>query len=157
MKIAIVADNAGFELKERLRELLEREDQHVTDMGAHEYEPGDDYPDCAAAAADMVARGEADRAVLVCVSGIGVDVVMNKVPGVRSALVHDETLARLTREHNDTNVLSLGSMFMDEAKAERTNKTWLDTPFNSAARHARRMHKIEDLERKECDAVRSET
>lgn len=155
MKISIAADHAGYDLKEKLKLFLKQEGHRVVDTGAHSFDPTDDYPDYAAPAAEMVARGEVDRAILVCDSGIGVDIVANKVPGVRSALVHDEELARLTRQHNDTNVLSLGAMFLDEPRARRIVKNWLDTPFSQAERHERRIRKIEELEEKECGKVGS--
>lgn len=153
MKIAVASDHAGFELKERLRVYLQHEGYDVADLGPRTYTPGDDYPDFAGPAAEMVSKGEADRAILVCDSGIGVDIVANKLPGVRSALVHDEELARLTREHNDTNVLALGSMFVDEEKAKRIAKNWLETEFSDADRHKRRLAKITELERRELPAV----
>ncbi len=146
MKVAIASDHAGFELKEKIREFLEQEGHEVADIGPKTYEPGDDYPLYAAPAAEKVASGEADRAILVCDSGIGVDIVANKIPGVRSALVHDEQLAVQTRQHNDTNVLSLGSMFVDEDKAKRIVHNWLETPFSGAERHTRRVREIEELE-----------
>lgn len=147
MRIAIAADHAGFELKEKIKAYLEREGHEVIDTGPFTYQPGDDYPDYAGPAARKVADGEVDRGIVVCDSGIGVDIVANKIPGVRSALVHDEQLARLTREHNDTNVLALGAMFLDEEKAEEIVDAWLDTPFSGAERHARRIRKIAEMER----------
>lgn len=149
MRIAIGADHAGYELKEKLKRYLKGEGYELTDVGAHSYLPHDDYPEYAMAAAEMVANGEADRGILVCDSGIGVDIVANKLPGVRSALVHDEELARITRQHNDTNVLSLGAMFMDEGKAGRIAKNWLETEFSGAERHERRIEEIRELERRE--------
>lgn len=149
MRIAIGADHAGYELKEKLKHYLDGEGYEVTDVGAHNYDHGDDYPDYAFAVAEMVGEGKADRGILLCDSGIGVDVVANKVPGVRSALVHDEQLARTTREHNDTNVLSMGAMFVDEDKAARIARNWLETEFSGAERHARRIHKIDEIERRE--------
>lgn len=147
MKIAIGADHAGFELKEKLREFLQEEDYEVIDAGALAFEPGDDYPVYAAQVARMVATGEAERGILVCDSGIGVDIVANKFPGVRSALVHDEELARTTRQHNDTNVLSLGAMMINDDKARRIVTNWLETEFSHAERHQRRVEEIEELER----------
>ena len=156
MKIAIGADHAGFELKEKLKDYLKSEGYDVVDLGPNEYEPGDDYPLYAAPVARMVGDGEVDRGVLVCDSGIGVDIVANKISGVRSALVNDEELAKLTRMHNDTNVLSLGAMFVDDEKAKRIVKNWLETDFSNAERHMRRIQEIEELEeqevRDECSA-----
>ena len=97
----------------------------------------------------MVGDGEVDRGVLVCDSGIGVDIVANKIQGVRSALVNDEELASLTRQHNNTNVLSLGAMFLDENKAKKVVKSWLDAEFSGAERHERRVKEIEELEKQE--------
>jgi RpiB/LacA/LacB family sugar-phosphate isomerase len=147
MKISIASDHAGYDLKERLKEFLKQEGHEVIDTGPANYDPGDDYPVFTAPAAEMVAKREVDRGIVVCDSGIGVDIVANKIPGVRSALVHDEELAKLTRQHNDTNVLALASMFVDEEKAKRIAKNWLETPFSGAERHARRIHEIEEIEK----------
>lgn len=152
MRIAIAADHAGYYLKEKLKDYLRQEGYQLIDVGAYSFDQSDDYPDFAASAASKVSEGEADRAILICDSGIGVDIVANKFPGVRSALVNDEELAKLTRQHNDTNALALASMYLDESKARRIVRNWLDTPFSNADRHARRLRKIreiEDLERLE--------
>lgn len=146
MKIALGADHAGFNLKENLKDYLKQEGHDVIDVGALEYKPGDDYPAYAAAAAEKVATGDADRAIVVCDTGIGVDIAANKVPGVRSALVHNTELAARTREHNDTNVLSLGAMLLDYNTARQITKTWLETPFSHDERHTRRIHEIDELE-----------
>lgn len=147
MKIAIGADHAGFELKEKLREFLQDEDYEIIDVGPLAFEPGDDYPIYAAQVGRMVSVGDADRGILVCDSGIGVDIVANRFPGVRSALVHDEELAKITRQHNDSNVLCLGAMFLDDTKAERIVTNWLETEFSHAERHERRIEEIEELDR----------
>lgn len=149
MKIAIGADHAGYRLKEKIKSFLEMEGHEVVDVGAHIYEPTDDYPQFAIPTAEMVANGEVDRGILVCDSGIGVDIAANKFPGVRSALVHDEQLAVQTRLHNDSNILSLGAMFMDENKANRIVKNWLETEFSGVERHQRRIDEIRNLERRE--------
>jgi ribose 5-phosphate isomerase B len=147
MKVAIAADHAGYDLKEKIKVFLKQEGHEVIDVGPESYEPGDDYPKYAAPAAEMVANGRAERGIVICDSGIGVDVVANKVPGIRSALVHYEELAVRTRQHNDTNVLALGSMFLDEGKAERIVKNWLDTEFSGEERHVRRIGEIGEIER----------
>lgn len=147
MKIAIGADHAGFELKERIRGLLEDEDYEVIDEGPYEFQQFDDYPIYAEKVARLVSRGEVERGILVCDSGIGVDIVANKFPGVRSALVHDPELAKITRQHNNTNVLSLGAMFIEPEKAEQIVRNWLETDFSNAERHERRIAEIEALER----------
>lgn len=149
MKISIAADHAGFDLKERLKDFLKQEGYEIIDTGAHSYNPLDDYPDFAEPAAQMVANQEVERGIVVCDTGIGVDIVANKVAGVRSALVHSEDLARRTREHNNTNVLALGAMYVDDGLARRIVKTWLDTPFSEADRHQRRIHEIDEIEEAE--------
>ncbi len=149
MKIAIGADHAGYDLKEKLKKHLQEQGYEVVDVGAHSYDKNDDYPDFARGVADLVGEQKVDRGILVCDSGIGVDIVANKTPGVRSALVHSVDLARRTREHNDTNVLSLGSMLVDEDTAVQITRTWLETDFTGEERHARRIAKIEDIERSE--------
>jgi ribose 5-phosphate isomerase B len=146
MKIAIGSDHAGFELKESIREMLEDEDYEVIDAGPFELNEHDDYPIYAAGVARLVSEGKADRGILVCDSGIGVDIVANKFRGIRSALVHDMELAKLTRQHNDSNVLCLGALFVDGIQAERVVRNWLDEPFSGAERHVRRLSEIADLE-----------
>lgn len=148
MRIAIAADHAGFELKEKIREFLEDQGYDVLDAGAFDYDKDDDYPVFAAKAAHLVSTGEAERGILICDSGIGVDIVANKLPGVRSALVHDEELAKTTRQHNDSNVLSIGALFVDEEKAKRIVDNWLETEFSGAERHKRRINEIELLDKK---------
>lgn len=147
MKIAIGSDHAGFELKESLRGMLEDEDYEVIDVGPFELDENDDYPVYGAEVARKVSAGEADRGILICDTGIGMDIVANKFPAVRSALVHDMQLARLTRQHNDSNVLCLGALFTDSAQAERIVRNWLEEPFSNAERHKRRIAQIADLER----------
>lgn len=147
MKIAIGADHAGFELKEKLREFLQEEDYEIIDVGPTAFQPGDDYPIYAAQVGRLVSTGEVDRGILVCDSGIGVDIVANRFPGVRSALVHDEEMAKITRQHNDSNVLSLGAMIVDPDKAQRIVTNWLETEFTHAERHQRRIEEIEELDR----------
>jgi len=146
MKVAIAADHRGFELKEQLRVYLEQQGYEVVDVGPHSYEPKDDYPDYAAPAAGLVSRGEADRAILVCDSGIGMDIVANKTRGVRSAVIHDVDLARRARSHNDTNCISLPAMTVDFEAAKRIVDVWLTTEFGGVERHARRIRKIEEME-----------
>jgi ribose 5-phosphate isomerase B len=146
MKIAIGADHAGYELKEEIKKFLVSEGHYVIDVGPEDYDPSDDYPPYAASVAKLVSEGKVDRGIVMCDSGIGVDIVANKLPGVRSALVHNEELAIQTRQHNDTNVLSLGAMYVDSEKAKRIVHNWLETPFSNAERHARRIRQIEEIE-----------
>jgi len=144
MKIAIGADHAGFELKERLRDRLEAEGHHVTDFGAASTDSVD-YPDYAALVGREVAAGAAEKGVLVCDSGVGMSIAANKIQGVRAALGVSEEEVRLTRAHNDANVLTLGAKFTDPATAETLVDTFLATPFDGG-RHGRRVAKIEQLE-----------
>jgi ribose 5-phosphate isomerase B len=145
MKIAIAADHAGFALKERLRERLAAEGHEVVDFGTNSAESCD-YPDYAQAVAREVGQGRTDRGILVCSTGIGMAMAANKVAGVRAAPAESEDEVRLTREHNDANVLTLGARYLDEARAGALVEIFLSTEF-SGGRHARRVAKIAQLER----------
>lgn len=146
MKIALAADHAGFLLKESLRGLLEREGHSVADFGAHSTN-STDYPDYAAAVGESVAKGESDRGILVCCSGVGMSIAANKVNGVRAALAINDESVRLTREHNDANVLALGAQFFTPEQAASLVHTFLETAFSEGERHCRRIRKIAELER----------
>ncbi|MGH9555429.1 MAG: ribose 5-phosphate isomerase B [Terriglobales bacterium] len=147
MKVAIGADHAGFELKERIRNLLADQGIEVVDEGTHSADSVD-YPDYARKVAESVARSEAQRGILVCGSGIGMAMAANKVHGIRAAHVTSEQEARLSREHNDANVLTLGARFLDDSTAQRIVQTFLDTRF-VGGRHQRRVEKIAAIEREE--------
>src|SRR4051812_16514266 len=144
MKIAIAADHAGFALKERLRAKLATEGHEVVDFGTASTESCD-YPDYAQHVAREIAQGRADRGILVCSTGIGMAIAANKVDGVRAAPAQSEDEVRLTREHNDANVLTLGARYLDEEQAAALIRTFLNTEF-SGGRHARRVAKIGALE-----------
>jgi ribose 5-phosphate isomerase B len=139
--LLIAADHGGFELKERLKRTLDRLGVGYEDLGTHSADSVD-YPDLGHAAARAVARGEAERALLVCGTGLGMSMTANRHPGVRAALAYDEETARLAREHNDANVLALGGRFLDPDRAERILEIWLQTPFQGG-RHDRRIRKID--------------
>jgi RpiB/LacA/LacB family sugar-phosphate isomerase len=145
MKIAIAADHAGFVLKQSLCERLRAAGHEVADYGPPGTEPVD-YPDFAAAVARHVAGGTADRGILVCSTGVGMSIAANKVAGVRAALGTSVDEVRLVREHNDANVLTLGSRFTAEPDAAEMVETFLATPF-AGGRHARRVAKIAELDR----------
>lgn len=145
MKIAMGADHAGYELKEKLKRRLRDQGFTIDDRGTISNESVD-YPDFASEVGREVAEGRADRGVLVCGSGIGMAVAANKVPGVRAANVTTVNEARLSREHNDLNVLTLGSRILREDEATRILETWLNTPFGGG-RHQRRVDKISALEK----------
>lgn len=139
--IVLGSDHAGFELKEKLKRQLEGRGLRVEDIGVHD-ELSVDYPVVAHRLAEAVAGGRCERGVIVCGSGIGVSIAANRHPGVRAALAWDENTARLSRAHNDANVLALGGRSLDHAEAQRILDVWLDTPFEGG-RHARRVALIE--------------
>ncbi len=144
MKIAIGADHAGFALKEKLRSKLTSEGHVVVDFGATSAESCD-YPDFAQPVAQQVSDGRADRGILVCSTGIGMAMAANKIAGVRAAPAQSEDEVRLTREHNDANVLTLGARYLDEERAAELIHIFLNTEF-AGGRHARRVAKIGQLE-----------
>ena len=147
MRIALGADHAGFALKEELKAFLVAEGHEVRDHGTHSEEPVD-YPPFCAAAARAVAADEADRAVLTGGSGQGEQIAANKVEGIRAALCHDLYLARLSREHNDANVLTMGGRVVAPAYAKEILRVWLATPFEGG-RHVPRIDQIAAIERGE--------
>ncbi len=144
MRISIGGDHAGFELKERIKTVLEQGQHRVTDMGTFSAESVD-YPDYAAAVARAVSSGEADRGVLVCGTGIGMSIAANKFANVRASLCHDVETARLSRQHNDANVLAIGSRVLDPELALAVVQEWMGTTFEGG-RHSRRLQKITALE-----------
>ena len=143
MKVAVGSDHAGFELKAALVEELRARGAEVTDCGTAGTESCD-YPDFAAPVAELVASGRAERGVLVCGSGQGMCMTANRFPGVRAALVHDGFTARITRQHNDANVICMGARVLTEAEARRLLGLWLETPFEGG-RHLRRVEKIDSV------------
>jgi ribose 5-phosphate isomerase B len=144
MRIAIGADHAGFALKEKLRERLAGQGHEIVDFGTSSAESCD-YPDFARPVAREVAEHRADRGILVCSTGIGMAMAANKVAGVRAAPGQSEDEVRLTREHNDANVLTLGARYLDEQRASGLIDIFLKTEF-AGGRHARRVGKIGQLE-----------
>ena len=144
--IALGADHAGFELKEALKGWLIDRGYQVLDLGTHGSESVD-YPDYAAQVAEAVADGKVERGVLVCGTGIGMAMTANKVPGIRAAVCSDGFTARMSREHNDANVLALAGRLMESDMAVDILQLWLETEF-AGGRHSRRLSKITDLERR---------
>ena len=144
MKIAIGADHAGYQLKESLKRLLDELGLLYEDFGTTNGQSVD-YPDFAQAVATGVATGNFDRGILVCGTGVGMAIAANKVHGVRSAAIVDTDTARLSREHNDLNVLALGARVLPESRAREIVKTFLQTPFEGG-RHAGRVAKIHAIE-----------
>ena len=142
--ILIAADHAGFEEKEVLKRELTKLGFQAEDLGANECISDDDYPDYAHPLARKISRGEAKRGILLCGSGIGVDIVANRYPNVRAALSWMPEIAELSRRHNDSNVLVIPSRFVSTDQAVELMKRWLATPFEGG-RHMRRVEKIDDL------------
>ncbi|MBW2990943.1 ribose 5-phosphate isomerase B [Candidatus Woesearchaeota archaeon] len=143
-KVILAADHGGYELKEKLKEVLEENEIPYDDI-SFEFERDDDYPDHAFKAATKVAKEKA-RGVLICATGIGMCISANKVKGARAAMAYDEKTARLSRQHNDTNILCLGASITDEETAKKILKAWLTTRFLEG-RHARRVDKIKEFEK----------
>jgi ribose 5-phosphate isomerase B len=146
MRIAIASDHAGFRLKEELKLLIRELGHEVRDFGTNSEGPVD-YPDFITPAAEAVAGGDADRAVVLGGSGNGEMMTANKVPGVRCALCHDATTARLARAHNDANAVALGGRITGSEVAKDIVRVFLETPFEGG-RHQRRVDKMMDLERR---------
>jgi len=144
MKVALASDHAGFALKEKIKRLLEELGHRYTDFGTHSQQSCD-YPDYAFPASEAVAKGECDVGILVCGSGIGMSMCANKVRSIRAALCCSEEAARLSRLHNNANILCLGARLTPEKTALSIVKTWLDTPFEGG-RHLRRINKIKQFE-----------
>ena len=145
MKIAIGCDHGALALKDALIPHLESKGYEVKDFGTYTLDSCD-YPDFAGAAAKAVASGECDKGIVLCTTGIGVSITANKVKGIRCALLHDLMSARLTREHNDTNMMAIGAAVTGEMLALEIVDTWLNTPFSNGERHARRVEKMMALE-----------
>lgn len=147
MMIYFGADHRGFGLKEALKVFLTAQGYEVVDKSNEHYDESDDYPDFAATVAGAVSEDpEHRRGILLCGSGVGVDIVANKRKGVRSALAFSEEQARLSRNDDDTNVLSIASDFINEERAKKIAEVWLATPFSGDKRHVRRLQKIAALE-----------
>jgi ribose 5-phosphate isomerase B len=143
--LALGSDHGGFALKEKLKPIFEEHGLRVTDVGVHEEKPAD-YPDIARQVAELVARGDATRGVIIDAAGIGSCMVANKFPGVRAALCYDKASARNSREHNDSNILTLGGKLLTHSQAEEVLRVWLTTPFGGG-RHTARVQKIAEIEK----------
>jgi len=145
VKILLGSDHAGLRLKEEIQRHLDSRGVQVEDFGTYD-ETSVDYPDFARMVAGGISRGEADRGILVCGSGVGMSVVANKFPGVRAALVTAVEVAEQSRAHVDSNVLVFGENFIEGDVALKALDTWLDTPFEGG-RHERRVNKISEIEK----------
>ncbi len=141
MKIAIGSDHAGYNAKQAIIDWLLQHQHEVIDKGTHSLDSVD-YPDFAKAVAHSVAHGEADQGILLCASGVGVSIVANKTKGIRAALVFNEEIAHLSREHNDANIMCLPARFLTMAQLEQCLINWFNARFEGG-RHQRRVEKIE--------------
>lgn len=148
MKVVVGSDHRGFAVKQRLIGYIRQLGHEVSDAGSYSDEYAD-YPDFAFAVSERVGRGECDRGVLVCGTGIGMCMAANKVVGVRAAPCHDLVTAEMSRRHNDANVLCLSADLLGEEMMERIIKLWLETEFEGG-RHARRVDKIMKYEASRC-------
>lgn len=146
MKIAVASDHGGFRLKEEVTALLRESGVEYKDFGTFS-EDSVDYPDIALVVAEAVQRGDFDRGVLCCGTGIGVAITANKVPGIRAAQCHDTFSARAAREHNNANILTMGQRVIGPGLARDIVATWLQAEFQEG-RHARRVEKIGAIEQK---------
>ena len=144
--VAIGADHGGFRLKEALKPVLTELGLEVRDVGVYEEKPAD-YPDLALKVAELVAAGAVARGIVIDGAGIGSSIAANKVPGIRAALCYDKASARNSREHNDSNVLTLGARLLTETQAEEVLRTWIATRF-AGGRHQARVDKIIAIERR---------
>ena len=145
MKIAIGSDHAGFEVKEKIKEQLKGMDFEVVDFGT-DSTGSVDYPDFGAAVGRAVSKGEADEGVIVCGSGIGICIAANKIDGIRAAQAWNEETARLSRRHNNANILSIGARVIPENEIPKIVNAWFDAEFEGG-RHQDRLDKISGLEK----------
>ena len=139
--IGLASDHAGYELKEYVKQWLEAKGWEYKDFGTYST-ASCDYPDFAGMAAKSVASGECDKGIVLCTTGIGVSITANKVKGVRCALLSDVMSARMTREHNDTNMMAIGAAVVGKMLAFEIIDTWLGTEFSHDERHQRRIDKM---------------
>ena len=146
MKISVACDHGALDLKNALKQRLTAQGHEVVDFGTHTLDSCD-YPDFAAPAAKAVASGECEKGIVLCTTGIGVSITANKIDGVRCALLSDVMSARMTREHNDTNVMAIGAGVVGQMLALEIVDTWIGTEFSHNERHQRRINKVMALEK----------
>ena len=144
MKLAAASDHAGFELKEEIKAFLESEGHSLEDFGCFD-EESCDYPDYARRLCEALLSGACERGVLICGTGLGMSYAANRHKGIRAALCMNTEMARMSRAHNDANVLVLGARLIDPSVARDTLSVWMETPFEGG-RHLRRIRKIDDYD-----------
>ena len=148
MKIGIGADHRGFALKSDLSKLLLLEGHHLEDVGAHQYEPEDDYADFAQAVGNLVASNRVDKGIIICGSGVGASITANKVAGARAAICHDLFSAEQGVRHDDMNVLCLGACVVESKLAFRLAQSFLAARFDPQPKYVRRLEKVINLEKR---------
>lgn len=150
MKIYLGTDHAGFDFKEKIKQFLIEENYDVVDCGAHAFDPNDDYPDFISKVGENVSANQDAYGIVLGKSGAGECIVANKYKGARAFLAINEKNVRLAREHNDANIISLGSEIVALEEAKKLIKLFLETPFSEEERHERRINKIKEIENKLC-------
>ncbi|MCM8780552.1 MAG: ribose 5-phosphate isomerase B [Candidatus Omnitrophica bacterium] len=153
-RLLIASDHAGFSLKEKIKIYLEKKGFYVKDLGTHSKERCD-YPQYAFSLAKQISQGRYRQGILICKTGIGNTIVANRLPGVRAALCYNTRAARLSRQHNNSNVLVLGALFVKDAQAKRILNIWLNTTF-LGGRHRRRLEQIREIERQISEAYKKD-
>lgn len=144
--IYVASDHGGYQAKETVKKLLERQSINYKDLGPHVLEPDDDYPDYILPLAEQVAKTKT-KGIIACRNGQGAAIAANKVPGIRAAVCSDKACARSSRTDDDANILSLPADYLSTAEIEIIAAEWLQTPFSADARHLRRISKINDYEK----------
>ena len=147
MKIVVGADHGGFHLKEELVGWLREEGHNVQDVGAHEYDQDDDYPDFAIGAVNQIIDGSATRGIVICGSGVGASIAANKIDGIRASVCHDSYSAAQGVEHDDMNVLCIGARVIGYELARMIVESFINSTYSGGERHQRRLDKLLDLEK----------
>ena len=147
MKIAVGADHAGYDLKQKVVMFLDEFGVEVIDVGAHELDDSDDYPDFALLLGRAVVSAEAERGIMLCGSGVGANIALNKIDGIRASVCHDIYSAHQGVEHDDMNVLCIGGRIIDEELATDLVKSFVEAKFTSEDRHMRRLKKVLNIEK----------
>jgi len=151
LKIAIGSDHAGFELKEEIKKILKEKGYEFTDFGAKSLDPQDDYPEYGKKVAEAVSSGKYDRGIAICGTGIGISIAANKVPNIRASVAYNTEMAKISRLHNDANVLALGGRVKTQEPISDILTVWLETPFSGDERHKRRINQIKEIEKSKSD------
>jgi ribose 5-phosphate isomerase B len=146
MRIAVGVDHGGFSLKVGIVELLQQEGHEVIDVGAHTLDPSDDYPDFTRSVGEAVQRGEAERGIVICGSGVGACVAANKLRGIRAGMCHDTYSAHQAVEHDNVNVLCLGARIVGVELAKELVRAFVNARFSGEERHVRRLAKVKAME-----------